>query len=66
MTIGVGGKTKEAALSALSDMTAGIRPITKQEVSTRIGKAQEAMQSHGIAAIWIHAGTNLTYFTGTK
>ncbi len=65
MTIGVGGKTKEAALSALSDMTAGIRPITKQEVSTRIGKAQEVMQSHGIAAIWIHAGTNLTYFTGT-
>ena len=65
MTIGVGGKTKEAALSALSDMTAGIRPITKQEYSTRIGKAQEVMQSHGIAAIWIHAGTNLTYFTGT-
>ena len=66
MTIGVGGKTKEAALSALSDMTAGIRPITKQEYSTRIGNAQAAMQSHGIAAIWVHAGTNLTYFTGTK
>ena len=66
MTIGVGGKTKEAALSALSDMTAGIRPITKQEYSTRIGNAQAAMQSHGIAAIWLHAGTNLMYFTGTK
>ena len=66
MTIGVGGNTKEAALSALSDMTAGIQPITKHEYSTRIGNAQAVMLSHGIAAIWIHAGTNLTYFTGTK
>ena len=66
MTIGVGGKTKEGALSALSDMTAGILPITKQEFSTRISNAQAVMQTQGIAAIWIHAGTNLTYFTGTK
>ena len=66
MTIGVGGKTREAALAALSDMTAGVQPITKQEYSQRIANAQAAMRSQGIAAMWVHAGTNLTYFTGTK
>ena len=66
MTIGVGGKTKEAALAALSDMTVGVQPITIQEYSQRIASAQTAMQLHGIAAIWVHAGTNMTYFSGTK
>ena len=44
MTIGVGGKTSEAALAALSDMTHGIRPIAKQEYSGRIAKAQHQEQ----------------------
>ncbi len=69
MTIGVGGKTKEAALAALSNMTSGVQtvqPITQQEYSQRIARAQSAMREQGIAAIWVHAGTNMTYFTGTK
>jgi Xaa-Pro dipeptidase len=66
MTIGVGGKTKEAALAALSDMTAGVQSITKQEHAQRMANAQAVMQVQGIAAIWVHAGTNMTYFTGTK
>lgn len=66
MTIGVGGKTKAEALAALSDMTAGVQPITKQEYASRITRAQTYMQSHAIAAMWVHAGTNMTYFTGTK
>ncbi len=66
MTIGVGGKTKEAALAALSDMTSGVQPIANKEYLQRIASAQSAMQAQGIAAMWVHAGTNLSYFTGTK
>ena len=66
MTLGVGGKTNEAALAGLSNMTAGVQSIGNAEYTARIANAQTAMRAHGIAAIWVHAGTNLTYFTGTK
>ena len=66
MTIGVGGKTKAEALSTLSNMTAGAIPIAKSEYRQRIAKAQAKMRDEGIAAMWVHAGTNMTYFTGTK
>lgn len=65
MTIGVGGKTKEAALASLSNMMAGVQPIGLDEYRQRIARAQERMRAEGIAAIWVHAGTNLSYFTGT-
>lgn len=66
MTIGVGGKTKEAALAALSDMTRGVQPISLTEYGDRVARAQAYMQAQGIAAMWVHAGTNMTYFCGTK
>ncbi|MEQ1515670.1 MAG: Xaa-Pro peptidase family protein [Usitatibacteraceae bacterium] len=66
MTIGVGGKTKEAALETLTDMTHGVQPISLAEYGDRIARAQGYMQAHGIDATWIHAGTNMTYFSGTK
>ena len=66
MTIGVGGKTIEAALAGLTNMTGGLQPITLAEYSQRIANAQAVMLAKGLAAIWVHAGTNLTYFTGTK
>ncbi len=66
MTIGVGGKTKEAALAALSNMAQGAVPIAQAEYQQRIARAQAQMQTSGIAAMWVHAGTNMTYFTGTK
>ena len=66
MTIGVGGKSREAALATLSNMTAGVVPIARAEYQQRIHKAQACMRDSGIAAIWVHAGTNLTYFSGTQ
>ena len=66
MTIGVGGKSREAARATLSNMTAGVTPITRAEYQQRILKAQTCMRDLGIAAIWVHAGTNLTYFSGTQ
>jgi Xaa-Pro dipeptidase len=66
MTIGVGGNTKEAALAALANMAQGAMPIAQAEYRQRIARAQAQMQASGMTAMWVHAGTNMTYFTGTK
>ena len=66
MTIGVGGSTAEIELARLSDMTAGVKPIAKQEFSDRINKACALMQQNGLDAVYLNAGTNLYYFTGTQ
>ena len=66
MTIGVGGKTKEQALSQLTVMNENVKPISLEEFKNRILKAQAKMHSLGIDAIYLDAGTNLTYFSGLK
>jgi len=63
---GIGGKTMDEALAALSDMTGGMVAISKEEHLQRIARAQAFMQAEGIAAVYLNAGTNMTYFTGTK
>jgi Xaa-Pro dipeptidase len=62
----IGGTDKQAALAALTDMTAGAVPITRAEYRSRIARAQGAMAATGIAALYLNAGSNLTYFTGTR
>lgn len=66
MTIGVGGTDRAAALNSLSNMMAGAVPIALDEYQARIAKAQGLMREQGIAAIYVNAGSNLTYFTGTQ
>lgn len=66
MTIGVGGSTAEIELSKLCKMTANVTAITEAEYQQRIDKAQLIMKANNIAATYVNAGTNLTYFTGTK
>lgn len=66
MTIGVGGLTKEQALAQLSDMTAGVNPISESEYSQRIKRAQSLMKENNLDALYINAGSNLYYFTGTR
>lgn len=66
MTKGVGGKTADAALASLSDMTAGVDPIGLSEFQARIAKAQDLMKAQGLAALYLHAGTSLYYFTGMR
>ncbi|MEP1448198.1 MAG: Xaa-Pro peptidase family protein [Paraglaciecola sp.] len=65
-TIGVGTQTAEQALASLNDMTATLTPIQPEEFLARIAKAQSYMQANNIDAIYLNAGTNLTYFTGMK
>ncbi len=65
MTIGVGGSTAETELDKLSNMAADLAPIGQGEYSARLKRAQQLMQDQGIAALYLHAGTSMTYFTGT-
>lgn len=62
----IGGKSMDEALAALSDMSGGLEPIGKEEHEQRIGKAQAFMRAQGISAVFLNAGTNMRYFTGTK
>lgn len=62
----IGGKTPEQALAELSDMTGGVNPIQESEYQARMAKAQAYMLEHSIAAIYLNAGTNLSYFTGMQ
>jgi len=66
MTIGIGTQTPEQALASLSNMTKTLVPIQPEEYFTRIANAQEYMQANNIDAVYLNAGTNLTYFTGMK
>lgn len=60
----IGGSSADEALATLSNMTQSVVPIQKNEYEQRIAKAQSYMQQHDIAAIYLNAGTNMTYFTG--
>ncbi|MGI9498371.1 MAG: M24 family metallopeptidase [Mariniblastus sp.] len=66
MTAGVGGKLRQEALDQLVDMTSGIVPILKPEFQARIERLQESLKASGVQAIYLHAGTNLFYFTGLR
>ncbi|HET6331424.1 MAG TPA: Xaa-Pro peptidase family protein [Holophagaceae bacterium] len=66
MTLGVGGQTQEAALVALSNMMKGAEEIQRSEYEARVVKLQARIREEGLAAVYVHAGTNLTYFTGTR
>ncbi|PKF57074.1 X-Pro dipeptidase [Alteromonadales bacterium alter-6D02] len=65
MALGIGGSTPQQALSKLSDMTSGISPITLQEYQQRVSRAVDLMKQLDVEALYLNAGTNLSYFTGT-
>jgi len=64
MTQGVGISTRDAELQRLADIQFDVTPIQKSEFKQRISNACRLMESHNIDAIYVHAGTNLYYFTG--
>lgn len=63
---GISTQTAEQALATLSDMTNTFVPIQAEEHLARIASAQAYMQANNIDAIYVNAGTNLTYFTGMR
>ncbi|TDR20454.1 M24 family metallopeptidase [Marinicella litoralis] len=66
MTIGVGGSDAQTELSQLKNMASKVQPIQLVEYQQRINQAMAQMVKLGWDAMYIHAGTNLSYFTGTN
>ncbi|EPJ55208.1 MAG: peptidase M24 [Osedax symbiont Rs2] len=66
MTLGVGGSDAATQLAKLNNVCTDIAAIGKKEFQQRIDTAQQLMQQQNIAAVYLNAGTNLFYFTGTR
>ena len=70
VSFGVGKSTKADALSRLAGLKAsvgtGAEPIAAGEYRARISRAAQLMAEQGLDAVYLHAGTNLAYFTGTR
>jgi len=65
-TFGIGGSTIETELNAIVPRVNTVAPIKKEEFQLRIDRAVSFMKRDSIKAMYLHAGTNLFYFTGTK
>ena len=63
---GIGGSTIEAELQKLQRPKIQPEPIQAQEFEQRLKSACTAMKAAGFDALYLDAGTNLYYFTGTK
>ena len=66
MTIGVGGSNAVIELEKIQNMTLNVKPIQPEEYQARIKKAVALMEAENYKALYLNAGTNLYYFTGTK
>lgn len=64
--VGIGGSTIEKELDAISKKTHLVSPIQKPEFQLRIDKACKLMQDNNASVMYLHAGTNLYYFTGMR
>lgn len=64
--IGIGGSTIEKELAKIKPWVNDIQPIQKEEFVNRIEKATVLLNKQNAQAMYLHAGTNLYYFTGTR
>ncbi|WP_106792306.1 Xaa-Pro peptidase family protein [Aquimarina sp. Aq78] len=64
--LGIGGSTIEKELNAIQPKAHLAKPIQKEEFQARIHKACDLMKKQEIPAVYLHAGTNLFYFTGMR
>lgn len=65
-TIGVGGSTAALELEKITNMTQNVQPIQIDEYLSRIEKATHLMKVNSVGVLYLNAGTNLYYFTGTQ
>jgi Xaa-Pro dipeptidase len=63
---GIGGSTVEKELQKLGVLTESPSPVPKEEFKERIEKASKKLIAEKYDALYINAGTNLYYFTGTR
>ena len=59
-------RAAEPDLSALSDMTTGVKPIDARERAGRLTRAQRLMRANGLRAVLVEPGSSLDYFTGVR
>ena len=64
--IGIGGSTIEAELAAIQPTAHLVKPIGDDEFKKRMQRATELMKTENVTVIYLHAGTNLFYFTGMR
>ncbi|CAL2074780.1 Xaa-Pro peptidase family protein [Tenacibaculum sp. 190524A02b] len=64
--IGIGGSTIAEELAKIKPNVSDVQPIQKEEFAQRIEKATALLKEQGAEAMYLHAGTNLYYFTGTR
>lgn len=64
-TFGIGGSSPELELAKISPLNNNIKPIQKAEYMQRIDKVCNLMKENDVKAIYVNAGSNLLYFTGT-
>ncbi len=55
-----------ASIRALTSVAHRVTPISVGERAQRLARAQQLMDEHKIDAVFIGAGTSLTYFTGMQ
>lgn len=65
MTKGIGGSSAEIELEKIENRTQNVQPIQLEEYQERIKKAVQLMNKLSVKALYLNAGTNLYYFTGT-
>ncbi|MEL1239564.1 M24 family metallopeptidase [Flavobacterium flavipallidum] len=65
-TIGVGGSNAAFELEKITNMTQNVQPIQIDEYLSRIEKATHLMKENSVEVLYLNAGTNLYYFTGTQ
>ena len=59
-------RAAEPDLAGLSDMTAGVQPISAAERNARLARAQALMKAANIGAVLIEPGSSQIYFTGVR
>ena len=64
--VGIGGSTIEKELAMISPIAHLVEPIGIDEFEDRIRKACQLLKANSIDALYLHAGTNLYYFTGLR
>ena len=62
---GIGGATAESELKRMKPLESEVKPIEKEEYKQRIHKVCQLMKADNVKAMYVNAGTNLLYFTGT-
>ena len=64
--VGIGGSTIEKELNKIKATAHLVSPIQKEGYLERMAKASRMLRERSMDAIYLHAGTNLFYFTGLR